>query len=98
MLIKKKLSRKQNAIEVLRGGNIKQVAESEIVVGDGRADGLLFQFHEQNDFKLDNDSINGEEFPFVFGGSKVTRGSCKMLVTSVGENTERSKLMKLIKM
>ncbi|KAL0353524.1 UNVERIFIED_CONTAM: Calcium-transporting ATPase 12, plasma membrane-type [Sesamum angustifolium] len=35
-------------------------------------------------------------YPSLFTGAKVVEGHCRMLVTSVGENTERSRLMRSI--
>ncbi|KAM7504274.1 hypothetical protein LguiB_003178 [Lonicera macranthoides] len=91
---------------VIRRGRVHHIPVSEIVVGDVvilktgdliPADGF---YVDGTSFELDNGSIQeGLEFskcPSIFSGGKVVKGECQMLVTSVGKNTERSKLMRSI--
>ncbi|CAK9180999.1 unnamed protein product [Ilex paraguariensis] len=104
----KKLSRTKNVVGVMRLGKMQQVPTSEIVVGDilclksgdqVPADGLLVH---GGSFKLEDGSVHEHEgfnyskYPSLFAGGKVVEDSCRMLVTAVGHNTERSKLMRSI--
>ncbi|KAL0810020.1 hypothetical protein ABMA28_010849 [Loxostege sticticalis] len=107
----------QNRIEgehkfsVIRGGEVKQVAISEIVVGDIcqikygdllPADGILLQ---SNDLKIDESSLTGESDhvkkgesfdPMVLSGTHVMEGSGKMLVSAVGVNSQAGIIFTLL--
>lgn len=98
LLVSKRTSRRA-AVKVMRDGRVRQIAVSEVVVGDVvclqtgdqvPADGLFV--HGKN-LKLDD---GDDKLPCIFTGAKVVGGECSMLVTSVGENTETSMLMKLL--
>ncbi|KAA8523570.1 hypothetical protein F0562_009993 [Nyssa sinensis] len=103
----KKLSRGKNVVGVMRGGKMGHIPVSEIVVGDVvclltgdrvPADGL---FIHGDSFKLDDDPVHEDhnyysKYPSIFTGAKVAEGDCRMLVTSIGGNTEKGKLMRSI--
>ncbi|KAG9143213.1 hypothetical protein Leryth_010139 [Lithospermum erythrorhizon] len=104
-MIKKRLKQKRFAY-VVRNGKCQRISGSEVVVGDivclqkgseVPADGLFIN-DDSSSFKLDcgHKASNFSNFPSLFTGAKVAEGGCKMLVTSVGEKTERSKLMGLL--
>ncbi|KAK7316249.1 hypothetical protein VNO77_35130 [Canavalia gladiata] len=95
-------------IDVVRSGMLQQISIFEIVVGDVvclkigdqvPADGLFLEGHS---LKVDESSMTGESdlveinrqnHPFLLSGTKVADGYAKMLVTSVGMNTEWGQLM-----
>ena len=89
--------------QVIRSGKRKEVAISDIVVGDivllkigdeVPADGLLVQGHS-SDLYMDQSRVTEEsepihvypESPYLLSGSKVHRGSATMVVTAVGMST-----------
>ncbi|KAJ7967810.1 Calcium-transporting ATPase [Quillaja saponaria] len=87
-------------VDVFRNGAIHKVPVSNVLVGDiacfkrGHlvpADGL---FVSGEFLKLDSgsESIINEKNPFLFYGAKVTNGNGRMLVTSVGMQTEWGKM------
>ncbi|KAL1534313.1 P-type Ca(2+) transporter [Salvia divinorum] len=92
---------------VVRDNREQQIPASEAVVGDlvhlqigdrVPADGLYIQGRS---FQV-NVSINtvdispNDDNPFLLAGSKVTKGSARMLVTAVGMETKRAKIMSSI--
>ncbi|KAL0843910.1 hypothetical protein Bca101_017156 [Brassica carinata] len=98
---------KRNVVlEVIRGGRRVLVRTNDIVVGDivplkngfqVPADGVLFV---ANSLKIDEQELTGSHVivkkdllkdPFLLSGSKVIEGIGRMLVTSVGINTERGR-------
>ncbi|KAF7849174.1 hypothetical protein BT93_L1161 [Corymbia citriodora subsp. variegata] len=94
--------------DVIRKGRPRQVSISEILVGDVvhlkknnpiPADGLLFggQYLQVDESSMTGDSDCVEEKsdwnPFLFSRTKVADGSGRMLVTSVGMNTNGAKMM-----
>lgn len=107
---KRRLSRKKKVIRVLRHQQILQIPSSEVVVGDivllecgdhVPADGILIQ---GNSYKFDDGSTSHHDLVLpreqlhhvLFNRTKLVEGSCQLLVTSVGENKERIKLMKCV--
>ncbi|KAI3456833.1 hypothetical protein Pfo_013496 [Paulownia fortunei] len=104
-MIKKSLKHKK-FLWVVRNGKAQKIHESDVVVGDivclqtgdqVPADGILI---DGDSFQL-NDGLekNGSNYspnPSLFTGANVVKGHCRMLVTSVGENTERSRLIRSI--
>ncbi|KAH0783798.1 hypothetical protein KY290_003396 [Solanum tuberosum] len=107
---KRRLSRKKKVIRVLRHQQLVQIPSSEVVVGDivllecgdhVPADGILIQ---GNSYKFDDGSTShhglvlpSEQLHHVlFNRTKLVEGSCQLLVTAVGENKERIKLMKCV--
>lgn len=88
---------------VLRDGVIKQILNSNIVVGDVcqikygdllPVDGVLIQ---SNDIKVDESAMTGESEPvkkgvaidpIMLSGTHILEGSGKMLVTAVGVNSQ----------
>ncbi|KAL3508389.1 hypothetical protein ACH5RR_027790 [Cinchona calisaya] len=107
-LIKRLMMQKQKRLAfvcvVIRQGKLQNIPVSQVVVGDivslqtdsqVPADGLFI--NGSKSFKLDDGNLVervASKYFVVFTGAKVVEGNCRMLVTSVGENTERSKLMK----
>ncbi|KPJ00638.1 Plasma membrane calcium-transporting ATPase 3 [Papilio xuthus] len=101
----------EHKFAVIRGGEVKQVPISEIVVGDIcqikygdllPADGVLLQ---SNDLKVDESSLTGESDhvkkgesfdPMVLSGTHVMEGSGKMLVTAVGVNSQAGIILTLL--
>ncbi|XP_061995270.1 putative calcium-transporting ATPase 13, plasma membrane-type [Rosa rugosa] len=98
-------------IEAVRNGRRQQISIFEIVVGDViclnigdqvPADGLLLDGHS---LSVDESSMTGEsdhvevtvtENPFLFSGTKIADGYGRMLVTSVGMNTNWGEMMSQI--
>ncbi|KAM5552866.1 putative calcium-transporting ATPase 13, plasma membrane-type [Rosa sericea] len=98
-------------IEAVRNGRRQQISIFEIVVGDViclkigdqvPADGLLLDGHS---LTVDESSMTGEsdhveisvaENPFLFSGTKIADGYGRMLVTSVGMNTNWGEMMSQI--
>ncbi|XAR66542.1 Calcium-transporting ATPase [Bertholletia excelsa] len=89
-LMKKRPRNDQNVVEVLRHGEMQQIAGSEVVVGDVLclkagdqvpADGL---FIDGGSLNLDDGLLDYGQHPSLFRGEKVVGGFCRMLVTSVG--------------
>ncbi|KAK2638828.1 hypothetical protein Ddye_026623 [Dipteronia dyeriana] len=92
-----KRSHSQVRIDVLRGGNWKNISISDVVLGDivvlkrgyeVPGDGL---FIYGRNLKLGDGSKTttiDERKPFIYYGSKVINGDGSMLVTSVGMNTK----------
>ncbi|GBP65051.1 Plasma membrane calcium-transporting ATPase 4 [Eumeta japonica] len=101
----------EHKFAVIRGGEVKQIPISEIVVGDIcqikygdllPADGILLQ---SNDLKIDESSLTGESDhvkkgesfdPMVLSGTHVMEGSGKMLVTAVGVNSQAGIIFTLL--
>ncbi|XP_045507469.1 plasma membrane calcium-transporting ATPase 2 isoform X3 [Colias croceus] len=101
----------EHKFAVIRGGEVKQVPISDIVVGDIcqikygdllPADGVLLQ---SNDLKIDESSLTGESDhvkkgesfdPMVLSGTHVMEGSGKMLVTAVGVNSQAGIIFTLL--
>ncbi|KAH6778584.1 hypothetical protein C2S51_009896 [Perilla frutescens var. frutescens] len=93
-------------ISVVRNGVACKILESELVVGDivwlqsgdrVPADGILINGGDSfqlNDGDLGRNTCSN--ISSLFTGSRVVEGWCRMVVTAVGDNTERSKLMKSI--
>ncbi|KAL3508395.1 hypothetical protein ACH5RR_027796 [Cinchona calisaya] len=106
ILLKRLIMQKQKqlafACVVIRQGKLQNIPVSQLVVGDivlletgsqVPADGLFID--GGNSCKLYDGLVQRvAKYSTLFTGAKVVEGSCRMLVTSVGENTERSKLMK----
>ncbi|XP_078065872.1 plasma membrane calcium-transporting ATPase 2 isoform X2 [Mustelus asterias] len=96
---------------VVRGGQVIQIAVSELVTGDIAqvkygdllpADGILIQ---GNDLKIDESSLTGEsdhvrksadKDPMLLSGTHVMEGSGKMLVTAVGVNSQTGIIFTLL--
>jgi len=107
----------QNKIEgehkfsVIRGGEVIQIAVTEIVVGDicqvkygdlMPADGIIIQ---SNDLKVDESSLTGESDhvkkgenidPLLLSGTHVMEGSGRMIVTAVGVNSQAGIIFALL--
>ncbi|XP_046405440.1 plasma membrane calcium-transporting ATPase 2 isoform X5 [Ischnura elegans] len=101
----------EHKFSVIRGGEVKQIAVGDIVVGDIcqikygdllPADGVLIQ---SNDLKVDESSLTGESDhvkkgesfdPMVLSGTHVMEGSGKMLVTAVGVNSQAGIILTLL--
>ncbi|XP_050314581.1 plasma membrane calcium-transporting ATPase 2 isoform X3 [Anthonomus grandis grandis] len=101
----------EHKFAVIRGGEVKQIAVSDIAVGDIcqikygdllPADGILIQ---SNDLKVDESSLTGESDhvkkgeafdPMVLSGTHVMEGSGKMLVTAVGVNSQAGIIFTLL--
>ncbi|KAL3508391.1 hypothetical protein ACH5RR_027792 [Cinchona calisaya] len=106
ILLKRLIMQRQKQIPfacvVIRQGKLHNIPVSQVVVGDivlletgsqVPADGLFID--GSNSCKLYNGLVQRvAKYSTLFSGAKVVEGSCRMLVTSVGENTERGKLMK----
>ena len=94
----------QIMVTVVRGGKVKSIGTDDVVVGDivvlnsgdmVPADGILIG---GSDVTCDESSLSGEpddvekaELPqkrWLFSGSRLTSGNCKMLVLAVGANSE----------
>ncbi|KAH7426562.1 hypothetical protein KP509_10G006300 [Ceratopteris richardii] len=95
-------------IQVTRYGRRQRILIHELVVGDVvhlsigdqiPADGIYIHGFslsiDESSLTGESDPVypNAEEKPFLLAGTKVQDGSGKMLVTSVGMNTEWGKLM-----
>ncbi|XP_071709269.1 putative calcium-transporting ATPase 13, plasma membrane-type [Rutidosis leptorrhynchoides] len=98
-------------IEAIRDGRRTKISISDVVVGDViilnigdqvPADGLFINGHS---LLMDESSVTGEcdymeidavTNPFLFSGSKVVDGHGKMLVISVGMNTDWGEMMSSI--
>ncbi|XP_071738221.1 calcium-transporting ATPase 12, plasma membrane-type-like [Rutidosis leptorrhynchoides] len=98
-------------IDVVREGRRQKISIFDIVVGDivvlgigGQipADGLFIDGHslliDESSMTGESEQIevNGSGNPFLFSGSKVADGHCRMLVLSVGMNTNWGKMMSSI--
>ncbi|XP_052178749.1 putative calcium-transporting ATPase 13, plasma membrane-type [Diospyros lotus] len=99
----RRLPRKaKKIVKIFRSGKVHLLPVPEVVVGDViclepgdcvPADGLLIDACDS--LKLDDDRCDGyRNQTSLFAGAKVAEGNCRMLVTSVGKNTEKSKLTK----
>ncbi|KAL5575864.1 hypothetical protein UlMin_017563 [Ulmus minor] len=104
-LFSKKKQRMENSghmvVDVLRAKTPKQISIPEIVLGDivclergslVHVDGLFIS----GKFLVVHDGLESavdEKAPFLFHGSKVTNGNGRMLVTSIGMDTELGELM-----
>ncbi|KAJ4963698.1 hypothetical protein NE237_023637 [Protea cynaroides] len=99
--------KKKISIQVTRNGYRQKISINDLLPGDivhlaigdqVPADGL---FVSGFSVLIDESSLTGEsepvivnaENPFLLSGTKVQDGSCKMLVTTVGMNTQWGKLM-----
>lgn len=80
----KKLNLKK-AISVVRNGNFFKISEYEVVVGD------IVHLETGDRVPADGMSIDDTNHGFLFSGSEVVNR--RMLVTAVGESTERNRLM-----
>ncbi|XP_028107289.1 calcium-transporting ATPase 12, plasma membrane-type-like [Camellia sinensis] len=99
-------------VDVTRNGQQQQIPIFDVVVGDVvslkirdqvLADGLLLDGHP---LKVDESSITAKSYPleevdqifnpFLLSGTKVIDGDARMLVTSVGTNTEWGQTMSKI--
>ncbi|PHU12955.1 hypothetical protein BC332_19885 [Capsicum chinense] len=103
--MKKRMSRKKKVIRVLRHQQLVQIPTSEVVVGDivflesgdqVPADGILIQ---GDSYKFDGGTshlVREQLHHVLFDRTKLVEGNCHFLVTAVGENKERIKLMKRV--
>ncbi|KAB1208683.1 Calcium-transporting ATPase 10, plasma membrane-type [Morella rubra] len=96
---------KKLEVNVVRRGETRRVAISDVVQGDivlltederVPADGLLVRGDDLEVDEVLNSKIDRDQNPFLFAGSKVTKGSGRMLVTSVGANTTMGKALSLV--
>lgn len=102
--------KKKISVQVTRDGYRQEVSIYDLIVGDVvhlsigdqvPADGIFISGYS---LLIDESSLTGEsepvnkyeENPFLLSGSKVQDGSGKMLVTSVGMQTEWGKLMETL--
>ncbi|KAM3302584.1 hypothetical protein P3S67_017086 [Capsicum chacoense] len=104
-IMKKRMSRKKKVIQVLRHQQLVQIPTSEVVVGDivflesgdqVPADGILIH---GDSYKFDDGTshlLRGQLHHVLFDRTKLVEGNCHFLVTAVGENKERIKLMKCV--
>ncbi|XP_077487564.1 plasma membrane calcium-transporting ATPase 3 isoform X3 [Amblyomma americanum] len=101
----------EHKFAVIRGGEVNQIAVSEIVVGDIcqvkygdllPADGIIIQ---SNDLKIDESTLTGESDhvkkgehtdPMLFSGTHVMEGSGKVLVSAVGVNSQAGIILTLL--
>ena len=100
----------EHKIAVIRNGQQLQIVTKELVVGDlcqlkygdvVPADGIIVQ---NNDLKIDESSLTGEsdmvkkgeKDPSLYSGTHVTEGSCKMVVTAVGPNSQAGIIFSLL--
>lgn len=101
----------EHNFSVIRGGEVRQIPVSDIVVGDIcqikygdllPTDGILMQ---SNDLKIDESSLTGESDhvkkseltdPMVLSGTHVMEGSGKMVVTAVGINSQSGIIFALL--
>ncbi|XP_012848400.1 PREDICTED: calcium-transporting ATPase 12, plasma membrane-type-like [Erythranthe guttata] len=91
-----------NKVQVLRGGEVESIKETDLEVGDIAvlrkgdrvlADGIFVD--SRVSLELDkNGFIIDEENPFLFYGSRVINGDARMLVTSTGMDTLWGETMK----
>ena len=98
-------------ISIIRNGDSVKVFTKEILVGDIiqlgygdilPADGIYLN---GNDLSIDESTLTGEtdhikkstdKDPMLLGGTSVMEGSCKMLVTAVGPNSQAGIIIKLV--
>ncbi|KAM3396350.1 hypothetical protein P3S68_005356 [Capsicum galapagoense] len=104
-IMKKRMSHKKKVIRVLRHQQLVQIPTSEVVVGDivflesgdqVPADGILIQ---GDSYKFDDGAshlVREQLHHVLFDHTKLVEGNCHFLVTAVGENKERIKLMKRV--
>lgn len=100
----------EHKIAVIRSGQQQQIITKNLVVGDlcqlkygdvVPADGIIVQ---NNDLKIDESSLTGESDmvkkgesdPSLYSGTHVTEGSCKMVVTAVGPNSQAGIIFSLL--
>lgn len=101
----------EHKFAVIRGGEVHQIAVTEIVVGDIcqvkygdllPADGIIIQ---SNDLKIDESTLTGESDhvkkgehidPMLFSGTHVMEGSGKVLVSAVGVNSQAGIILTLL--
>ncbi|KAL1534092.1 P-type Ca(2+) transporter [Salvia divinorum] len=98
----RKFSKRNDDVWVVRNGLVDAILESDLVVGDIvwlttgdriPADGIFI--HGDDSFQLKADlEVDYSRRPSLFTGREVSQGRCCMLVTSVGDNTERSRLIR----
>lgn len=102
---------KEQTVDVIRGGDSETIQVTELVVGDVcqlkygdlvPADGILLQ---GNDVKVDESSLTGESDQVkktfekdigLFSGTHIMEGSCKYLITAVGEHSQAGRIMVLL--
>lgn len=100
-----------NSISVIRNNESQKIFTKEIVVGDIiqlgygdilPADGIYLS---GNDLRIDESTLTGEtdhvkktaeKDPMLLSGTSVMEGSCKMLVTAVGPNSQAGIIVSLI--
>lgn len=101
----------EGTISVIRNGQSEKVLLHDILVGDLiqlgygdilPADGLYIT---GNDLSIDESTLTGEsdhmkksseKDPMLLSGTSVMEGSCKMVVTAVGPNSQAGIIMKLL--
>lgn len=100
----------EHKIAVIRNGQQELIVTKNLVVGDlcqlkygdvVPADGVIVQ---NNDLKIDESSLTGEsdmvkkgdKDPSLYSGTHVTEGSCKMVVTAVGPNSQAGIIFSLL--
>ena len=100
----------EHKISVIRNGQQDEIITKDLVVGDlcqlkygdvVPADGIILQ---NNDIKVDESSLTGESDmvkkserdPSMYSGTHVTEGSCKMVVTAVGQNSQAGLIFSLL--
>ena len=100
----------EHKVTVIRSGQPYELVSRELVVGDLcmlkygdviPADGIIIQ---HSDVKVDESSLTGESDMVKKGekdvsllsGTHVTEGSCKMMVTAVGPNSQSGLIFKLL--
>lgn len=101
-----KLVEKQQ-VNVVRGSIIKSIEQEDLVVGDVivlnpgtiiPADGILV---DRASIKVNESSLTGETdevikdtyAPFLYSGTEIREGSCRMLVTCVGKYSTKGTLL-----
>ncbi|XP_065058957.1 plasma membrane calcium-transporting ATPase 1-like [Rhopilema esculentum] len=100
----------EHKIAVIRNGKQDLIVSKDLVVGDlcqlkygdvVPADGIILQ---NNDLKIDESSLTGESDMVkkgerdlsLFSATHVTEGSCKMIVTAVGPNSQAGIIFSLL--
>ena len=100
----------EHKVTVIRAGKPEEIVTNSLVVGDLcqlkygdviPADGVILQ---NSDLKVDESSLTGESDMVKKGekdlsllsGTHVTEGSCKMMVTAVGQNSQAGIIFSLL--